>query len=37
MIIWLVFIIKFAKTKIPNKEEREKKEQEFDKWLPKQK
>ncbi|MFA6307488.1 MAG: hypothetical protein WCS88_02275 [Patescibacteria group bacterium] len=37
MIIWLAFIIKFAKTKIPDKEAREKKEQEFDKWLPKRK
>lgn len=37
MIIWLAFIIKFAKTKIPNKEALEKKQQEFDKWLPKKK
>ena len=34
MLIWLVFIIKFAKTKIPDKEALEKQEQEFDKWLP---
>lgn len=37
MLIWLVFIIKFAKTKIPNKEEVTKKQEEFDKWLPKRK
>ena len=37
MLIWLAFIIKFAKTKIPNKEEQARKEREFDKWLPKQK
>jgi len=37
MLIWLVFIIRFAKTKIPNKKDLEKKEQEFDKWLPKRK
>lgn len=37
MIIWLAFIIKFAKTKIPNKEALVKKHQEFDKWLPKKK
>ena len=34
MLIWLAFIIKFAKTKIPDKEALEKKQQEFDKWLP---
>jgi len=37
MAIWLIFIIIFAKTKIPDKETIEKKEQEFDKWLPKKK
>jgi len=37
MFVWLVFIVKFAKTKLPNKEELEKKEQEFDRWLPKKK
>ena len=31
MIIWMAFIIKFAKTKIPNKEEQARKEKEFDK------
>lgn len=37
MLLWLIFIIKFAKTKIPNKEEALKKKEEFDKWLPKKK
>ena len=37
MLIWLAFIIKFAKTKIPNKEAQDKKKQEVDKWLPKRK
>lgn len=37
MLVWLVFIIKFAKTKVPDKETAEKKEQEFDRWLPKRK
>lgn len=37
MLAWLVFIIKFAKTKLPNKEEQDKKEREFNKWLPKRK
>lgn len=37
MLIWLIFIIIFAKTKLPNKEEIARKEQEFNKWLPKQK
>ena len=36
MLVWLIFIIKFAKTKIPDKEEIMKKQEEFDKWLPKQ-
>lgn len=35
MLVWLVFIIKFAKTKVPDKEELDRKEKEFDKWLPK--
>jgi len=37
MLIWMIFIVKFAKTKIPNKEEIERKKEEFDKWLPKKK
>lgn len=37
MIVWLAFIIKFAKTKLPDKEELIKKQEEFDKWLPKRK
>ncbi|OGY93940.1 MAG: hypothetical protein A2406_03485 [Candidatus Komeilibacteria bacterium RIFOXYC1_FULL_37_11] len=37
MFVWLIFIIIFAKTKLPDKAEAEKKEQEFNKWLPKKK
>ncbi len=35
--VWLFFIIKYWKTKVPDKEERQKREQQFDKWLPKRK
>jgi len=37
MLVWLIFIIIFAKTKLPDKEATEKKEQEFNRWLPKKK
>lgn len=36
-LIWMVFIIRYWKTKIPQKEEMIKKQKEFDKWLPKRK
>ncbi|MBU1202561.1 hypothetical protein KKH39_00730 [Patescibacteria group bacterium] len=36
-LIWLVYIIKYWQTKIPQKEQIIQKEKEFDKWLPKKK
>lgn len=36
-LIWLVFIIKYLKTKVPAKESLAKQKEEFNKWLPRQK
>ena len=37
VVVWLIFILVFWKRQVPDKEEAQKKEQEYDKWLPKQK
>ena len=37
IIIWLLFIFRYWKKGVPNKEEAAKQEKEFDKWLPKRK
>ena len=37
IIIWLIAILIYKKNKLPDKESQIKKEQEFDKWLPKKK